>query len=91
MIQFNVYSRPHCMACKMTNNVLQSLHQNINHVVLEDSNPKTASLIEKLKTQYHVRQMPFVQVVQNDQIKDTWSGFHPDKIKQWSKLQKEAI
>lgn len=79
------------MACKMTNNILQSLHQSINHVVLEDSNPKTAPLIEKLKTKYHVRQMPFVQVVQNDQIKDTWSGFHPDKIKQWSKLQKEAM
>ena len=79
------------MACKMTNNVLQSLHQTINHVVLEDSNPKTAPLIEKLKTKYHVRQMPFVQVVQNDQVKDTWSGFHPDKIKQWSKLQKEAM
>ena len=79
------------MACKMTNNVLQSLHQTINHVVLEDSNPKTAPLIEKLKTKYHVRQMPFVKVVQNDQVKDTWSGFHPDKIKQWSKLQKEAM
>ena len=75
----------------MTKKVLQRLQKNIYHVVLEDSNPNTAPLIEKLKTQYHVRQMPFVQVVQNDQIKDTWSGFHPDKIKQWSKLQKEAM
>lgn len=69
----------------MTINILKSRQQNINHIILDKNNPKTQVLIDKLKSQYHVRQMPFVQVISNNHVIASWTGFHPDKIKQYSK------
>lgn len=83
MIKFQIFSKPNCMACKMTNNVAQSLHINKDLTVIDPE--QDTSLINTLKSKYHVRQMPFVKVLKNGKLIDTWTGFQPDKIKQYRK------
>lgn len=41
---FVLYTKPHCMACKMTHNVLQSLHANV--IENYHGNPKETNLID---------------------------------------------
>lgn len=71
------------MACKMTNNLVQSLHINKTTKVIDLNNNSDQTLIDRLKHDYHVQQMPFVQVFHNDHLIDHWTGFHPDKIKSY--------
>lgn len=69
------------MACKMTNNLVQSLHINKTNKVIDLHNNTDQTLIDHLKHDYHVQQMPFVQVFQNNHLIDYWTGFRPEKIK----------
>ena len=85
MVKLKIYSKPNCMACKMTSNITQSMHIPHSLTVIHPESPKDSKLIDQLKNKYHVRQMPFVQAVKDGHIIDSWTGFQPDKIKQYRK------
>lgn len=41
--------------------------------------------VEKLKAKYNIQSLPLIKIVEDDSGKelDFWSGFRPDKIKEW--------
>lgn len=42
--------------------------------------------VEKLKGKYQIQQLPFIKIVDDDNnILDSWTGFLPGKITEWSK------
>lgn len=80
-----IYAKPKCIQCKMTNNLVQSLQINNCKEIVDPETKDGQNIIEKLKSQYHVRQMPFVQVFDHQKLINSWTGFQPDKIKQYRK------
>lgn len=69
----------------MTNNLVQSLQIDNCKEIVDPETKVGQNIIEKLKSQYHVRQMPFVQVFDHQKLINSWTGFQPDKIKQYRK------
>ena len=69
----------------MTNNLVQSLQIDNYKEIVDPETKVGQNIIEKLKSQYHVRQMPFVQVFDHQRVINSWTGFQPDKIKQYRK------
>ena len=69
----------------MTNNLVQSLQIDNYKEIVDPETKVGQNIIEKLKSQYHVRQMPFVQVFDHQKLINSWTGFQPDKIKQYRK------
>lgn len=80
-----IYTKPKCIQCKMTNNLVQSLQIDNCKEIVDPETKVGQNIIEKLKSQYHVRQMPFVQVFDHQKLINSWTGFQPDKIKQYRK------
>lgn len=69
----------------MTNNIVQAMQIKRTIKIIQPENKKDEKLIEVLKRDYHVRQMPFVQAYRNGLLIDCWTGFRPEKIKQYRK------
>lgn len=95
-----LYTKNNCVSCKMTHKLLDTLnvdytdcyHGNpdeTNEINLESSDPKkvawSQAKIDKLSSKYNVHQMPFIKVVdEKGNMIDSWSGFRPDRIKQFA-------
>lgn len=60
-----------------------------NDVDVLSSDPKkrtwSEQKVEKLKAKYSITSLPLVKIIDDEtnQELDYWSGFQPDKIKQW--------
>lgn len=66
-------------------NVLETNSIDIDHPNEEKRN-WSYQKIEKIKAKYKITSLPLIKVVSNEteEVLDFWSGFRPDKIKQWS-------
>ena len=60
-----------------------------NSIELDSNDPEkknwSEKKVEKLKSKYNITSLPLIKVIDNETEKelDYWSGFRPDKIKQW--------
>lgn len=77
-----VYGKPNCVQCKATVRALEKADADYDYLdVSTDS-----ALFDYLASQ-GVSQMPFVEVVEAQDgegvVVDSWSGFNPDKIKEY--------
>jgi glutaredoxin-like protein NrdH len=79
MPKFVVYSSPSCMACRQTQNSISK--QNIDITKIDVTEDQDA--LDRLRAKGYFS-IPVVEVIDNDSIIDTWVGFRPDKISQFS-------
>lgn len=96
-----IYTKNNCMPCAMTKKWLtnndigfvDNYYGNVNesnNVEVESTDEKkrkwSEEKITKLKDKYLISSLPFVKVVDEDgETLDYWSGFRPDKMKEWFK------
>lgn len=94
-----IYTKEHCPACTMTQRLFKQNNisyvdnyygnmQETNELDLSSSDKAkrewSDKKIQKLKDKYMISSLPFIKVVDDEGgVKDFWSGFRPDKIKEW--------
>lgn len=99
MIHAVLYTKPKCVQCKMTRRKMTVLNfpyvdnyygdcheDNLIDVESSDEKKRNWSIekIEKLKQKYHIKSLPFIKIVDDDnKVLDSWVGFRPDKISEW--------
>lgn len=79
MAQVIVYSKPQCVQCKATTRALDKQGLAYKSIDVTES-PDHFDYLKGLG----VLQMPYVEVVDaedSSSVKDSWTGFNPEKIK----------
>lgn len=81
MRTITVYSKPNCPACRMIKRRFTDLNVSFNEISLKDDND-----IKEFHKDYPlINKLPFTVVMEDGQIKDTWTDFNVTKVNKYGK------
>ncbi|MGX6962449.1 hypothetical protein [Vagococcus xieshaowenii] len=81
-VEVHIYTlNPNCRACKLTKQQFSKVTKVFNERI-------NAEMLDNLKAT-GVKSMPYVQIIQDQKLLDSWSGLKPDRISSWIKVIKK--
>lgn len=79
-------TRSYCAPCKATSRRLATNGVEPVRVAVDDDSPTTRQIVDELKADGFL-ESPVVKIIdEHGQYVDSWSGYRPDKIDQYTKI-----